>query len=288
MRIETFVVDKKNAEKFYPLMTEEAIEKLKDWDTCLIGAAADRRVAGAALLSIDEEDMSGQLLYIAVTDKLRRKGVGKELLNRCLRVLRQFTVSSFECILFETDNPSNPEAAILDSFITSWGMKPSDDGCKGSFSLGALKDKVSLFSSSKRHETANCIPVSRTDRALLASCDRDRISPFGFEKLDRDISYLYLKDGEIRASFLVEVHNKELYIVWMTSGQDNRIDVLISLMECSLLAALKKYPEETCVYYNAWNETAKKLISQILGDDRREESAKYYSISDSQFRLKEV
>ena len=301
MKIETFVIDKTMAEKFYPLLTEDARQLLDESDTYLIGAAADRRAAGAALLSIDEkESMSSQILYLAVADECRRKGVGTALLDRCLRASRQFAVSSMDCVIFNPEDGDETQVQVLDAFLTSWGMRKEDEeeGAYGSFNLGMLKETGVLFRAFgsdreslmrfKKEDASYCIPLSKADESVTASCDHKLMAPCGFENLEQDLSQVFVKDGKLLASFLVKKLDDELYIEWMSAGKDNRLDALIFLMDNSMKAALEKYPEDTRILYSAWDESAKKLITRILGEDRKEDSMRYYSISDMDFRLKEA
>ena len=301
MKIESFVVGRRNADAFTPLLTEEFRERLEDPDLCLIGASAERRAVGAAILSVDEETThSAQLLYLAVAEKYRREGVGTELLNRCLRVSRQFAVDRLECALIGGEDTEKTEEDALAALLTAWGMEQDEgeQGVCGSFFLKDLKKNGILFRAFgddkksmlkfKQEETGNCFCLGDTKRSLLTDCDMEEMAPCGFEGMDKELSFVYVKDGAIEADFLVGKRGENFCVEWMTMGPHHRIDALIFLMDFSMNAALKKYPEETKIIYSAWNDRAKALIDRILGENRTEREIRFFSLSDAAFRLRAV
>ena len=300
MKIESFVVDKENAAAFLPLLSKEFRERLGEWDLCLIGASAERRAVGAAILQIDEETYSARLQYLAVSEKYRREGVGTELLNRCLRTARQFATDSLNCVLVFGEGPGEEDGKALAALFKAWGMEEDQaaPGVFGSFSLKDLKktgilfrafgdDKKSMLKF-KQEETGNCFCLGETKEALLTDCDMDTMAPCGFEGLEKELSFVYAKDGSIEASFLVGRREDSFCVEWMTMGPHHRIDALIYLMDFSMNAALKKYPEDTKIIYSAWNDRAKALINRILGEDREEQEVRFFSLSGIPFRLKGI
>ncbi len=286
--IESFVVDKDHADLFIPLLNEAAIAGLERPDTCLVGAVLDGEAAGAALFSVDEEHRGcGQILHLAVENEMRRMGVGTSLLNRCLRSLRQFAVTAMDCVLIgeETEGDEDGDGkGDLEEFLSAWGMERKFVGVVGVFTL----DEALAGGRLSVHESEYCQSLAEVEQPILNRCSTELVDSDGWKQLDPELSYVYVKDRVIHATFLMQQRFDRLYVEWMANEEGGNPKALISLMEHSLAAARERYPGSTEVMYSAWNDTAKKLIRYVLAGQGRERKVRLFSLSDEMFRLKEV
>lgn len=285
MKIESFLVGKGAIQAFGPLLDEEARE-LAERDECLIvGACVDKQAAGAAILLLDEDiSGSGQILHFFVSDKFRRMGVGTELLNRCLRILRQFAVSTMDCVVMGETSEGSREGD-LEQFFTAWGMeKDPDEGVAGSFTL----DDVAEAGKLGENDTAACIPLGKIKPVILDKGRDGLIYNGDWQQADQELSFAYVTDQKLRAVFLVRERAGSLFVEWMEVEKGGNPKWLLSLMERSLSIAGKRYPGNTLVRFTAWNESAIKLIDYLLRPRLNTTKISRYSISDEAFRLKEV
>nr|MCR5251743.1 GNAT family N-acetyltransferase [Lachnospiraceae bacterium] len=115
--IKTYVLAKDKAEAFMPLLAPGWHEFTEEDDKILIGAEAEGKAVGVLLLAISEEKRHCELEYLFVSEKYRRRKVGTALLNRALRVCRQFEADSLKCMVV------GEEGSGMDGLLKSWGME---------------------------------------------------------------------------------------------------------------------------------------------------------------------
>ena len=285
MNVESFLVGKGTLDAFMPLLDEGARELAEREDCLIAGACVDKQAAGAAILLLDEDiSGSGQILHFFVSDKFRRMGVGTELLNRCLRILRQFAVSTMDCVVMGGTSEGSGEGD-LEQFFTAWGMeKDPDEGVAGSFTL----DDVAEAGKLGENDTAACMPLGKIKPGILDKGRDGLIYNGDWQQADQELSFAYVSDQRIRAVFLVREHAGSLFVEWMEVEKGGNPKWLLSLMERSLSVAGKRYPGDTAVSFTAWNESAIKLIDYLLRPRLNTTKISRYSISDEAFRLKEV
>nr|MCR4643506.1 hypothetical protein [Lachnospiraceae bacterium] len=208
-----------------------------------------------------------------------RRKVGTALLNRALRVCRQFEADSLKCMVV------GEEGSGMDGLLKSWGMEcgEEDHGLLGRISLADIVKKAVFPDLENDHIFA----LRDVRKAVLNNCDSHLCGLHGWDVPDQELSCLYVKEDKALASFLVRRLGDDLVVEWMAILPGENALLLLKTISYSLETAIKKYPPDTEVVYSVWSEAAEKLIAYIFKDDKREElPASCYRLEGTDYSLK--
>lgn len=227
-------------------------------------AAADENgtLMGAAV--VDPVKPEAELLSIGVSPACTHMGVATELLNGALSLLDQAGIEGLRAVCVQ---PGESYAA-LSGLLEANGFRP--DGPDRHTYEASLDEVVThpLLALEGRPEGPACLeelsPLER--RNLSARLAGQGLSPSVLDECEPRWSYVYQREGEVRAIFLLSpLENGKLDVLWTwLSPKATKSRTLVDLFALAFRKAAESCPGDAKVIFTCVSDASDKLFRHFF------------------------
>ena len=255
-----------NLEWFEPLMTQTAVELIKEGaPVYAVGVTEERtKTACGALVGYV---MGGcfRLISLFVSPEYRRCGYGNLLIGELVEICRE------EGIGIEVSfTGADTETEALEEFLEFWFFQreKQTQGEIYEISLGeALKSAYNRESSAKQvYRLEECQERMVRELSKRAYDSEVPVPEGGFfaPSIDRQISVVYERENRITAYLIFDRSlGGRLTLCALCSFEKNPI-ALAEMIFTAMTLCREKYPDDTEFYMQAINETSRNLIHKVF------------------------
>ena len=223
-------VGEENLEYFLPFLGDDV---RPEWG--IIGAVEDDSAIGAAAFEL--RDNMAVMRYLFVAEDYRRRGVASELLDEAKRAF--FDAGIWNFIVYYDENED------LTGFLRSEGFVCAQSDPVYSYPIDramVLKNTKRIMEKGAGDNTfvyGELQPGIQNKLPLFLEENLISSSMLDSGSFDEDLSFVYIKDGDIKGLLLAGKEDQDIYLnLLLTDGTDNFI---VSCLLAALAGAIKEH-----------------------------------------------
>lgn len=276
--MEVLYLTRKNYKAFESLLLPKMASALETGKRVIACGAVEKGVAVGALAGVfEEEHFLIDSFYVA--PEYRRKGCGKLLLDTLSSLLSE------EMIPMEISfTVTQPEHEELVAFLEKEEFERVED-----FGQNIFCTELSRIMAHPMFQTLSekgCVPFAELDKASFYSLELqskrgDDFFPIpegGFlsPEVDRELSYVYQKNGKIEAYIIFDrscLNGPTVTALWSQTPQG-----VLFVLRAAATKVFQRFSPDTRIAFQTVNEASARFVSKLL-PDAESISHRYYKAS---------
>ncbi|MGN0413057.1 MAG: GNAT family N-acetyltransferase [Lachnospiraceae bacterium] len=275
--MEYALLDKNKVDVYKDYLTPEAYSRRNEDSVFYYGAICEGKIVGVAAFAADGES---ELLSVAVSPKWQKQGIGSELVDGIVDMVKACGSTMLETILVVQDDKEEG----IDKFLWRCGFNEEEEHLVGGFTFKDVKnnDVIKKIRDKKLPEQVKSLSqVSKMEaRDFGSSLMKKGIYP-GWEtgSFNERLSSVYMERGRISACLLFSDEGDDVNLEFAYVDPQNRNQLIfLYLVANSILKAESDYAEDTKIWTVAMNETSEELLKKLLGDHLKTERLVSYTL----------
>lgn len=263
--VEYGLLDKEKAENYKDFLSPEAYSRRKEESVFYYGAICDEKVVGVAAFIADDES---ELLSVSVSPKWQKQGIGSELVDGIVDIVKDCGSALLETFLFVQEGNESG----MDKFLWRCGFYKEEEYLVGGFCLKDMKRidavKKVIEKGIPKHVTSlsevSDAEINRFGRELMR---KELYTGWETTEFQKQVSSVYLEGGQIEACLLFSDYGDELHLeyAYVDPKSDNPM-IFLYLTANAVLKAESEYADDTKISALAINEISEKLLEKLCGD----------------------
>ena len=256
-------LDKLQQSEYAGFLSADSGEFLKYDGVCAFGAFNDDtdELIG---VSVFTEEKNAKLLSVAVSEKYRKQGVGKAMVDRVRELLSAAGAKGMECLISGSGEEDSKESGAA-LFLSNCGFRSVGSYSDFSLSLSSAKENPDLKSliESGSQEGFEAAPVQGSEEAGILM-DFLPIEPEeGVLDYSPSFSTVYKKNGKIMGCFLVS-EEENIFLVNMFHLAGRNPGILQAMAVRSLMAISGSFGETAELRFMAVTDKADEVYRKLF------------------------